>query len=152
MLLIRAHWVVLFKKTSPCSTCVCPPWPPHLLLSQLRLHLPFPLLCVLPILCHTCHQLSLIPKCCCFPLFPLPAGFPLLSLWFSDGHHGNWLQMVGGLEHCVGWVGFFGVGTRGNGMLRCLHVALLRLQIVKHYCCHTLKYVHTVYVWYICNT
>lgn len=106
ILLIRAYWVVCFFLThSLFSTNVCPRRPPHLpLLTQLHLHwlylpsflwtaLPFPHLA--PAFSH---------KCCCFPLFPLPAGFPLLSPWFSDGHHSNWLQMVGGSEHCC-WVG-----------------------------------------------
>lgn len=94
------------------------PWmpvPPYLLLVPAASPLAFPPGIFLhPILFYTCHQLSRILKCCCFPLSTLP----LLSPWFSYGHHGNCLQMVGGSEHCIGGVeggmevsGHFGISV-----------------------------------------
>lgn len=93
---------------SPCSFLPLPhttsnsTYPPHFL--------------VLTVLLHTCHQLSLIPKCC-FPLSTLPVSFPLPSPWCSDGHHGNWLQMEGGSQDCTGCVCVCGGGMEVEGPL-----------------------------------
>lgn len=96
-----------------------------------------------PILFYTCHQLSRILKCCCFPLSTLP----LLSPWFSYGHHGNCLQMVGGSEHCIGGVER---GYGGKGTLRhlCWGSKLWNISV----CSLTHQYVRTVYDTYTANT